>query len=475
MGTTPSVARDGPRSVEVELTDDFLVDDLREAILKKYPQSLGKYHDAADLSIRVPPRRHEGDGKVTDEIGRVLLPHEHVAQVMREEHPNGQKSSEAWTIITNGGRDSYTRWWLQTGGVAMDQLPLRHSPGQLMPNTGGSFSSDPAHQEYFPYIPHTAVTPPGEVPRSRTSGSMVSGGRTQQRPPLRSNRPTLEELYPTRRYEGSTTSSMVVETVGGVESEPSRVQGRGSPDTNLIPGARYQRGATGRNTPPGEYSNRARTLARGNISLPPTSILGQTQIGSQSQKPHSPLGGPPIHGQPRLSQGTGTRPNLQNLPSASTAVIPENPPPLAKGASSPNSPGSGNSSISGGNPAGSRRRSNTNQVGPVPGPTTPPGPEQPESPRQTRNPLVKPKGEKEPVPTKNSAIGNIPPINVLIVEDNIINAQILEVFFRKRKLKYATAVNGKEAVEKWRQGGWHLVLVYQLLDFTDDRWIYNYL
>jgi hypothetical protein len=35
----------------------------------------------------------------------------------------------------------------------------------------------------------------------------------------------------------------------------------------------------------------------------------------------------------------------------------------------------------------------------------------------------------------------------------------LEVFFRKRKLKYATAVNGKEAVEKWRQGGWHLVLV----------------
>jgi osomolarity two-component system response regulator SSK1 len=69
--------------------------------------------------------------------------------------------------------------------------------------------------------------------------------------------------------------------------------------------------------------------------------------------------------------------------------------------------------------------------------------------------------EKElPTANKTSAIGVIPPINVLIVEDNFINAQILEAFFRKRKLKYATAVNGKEAVEKWRQGGWHLVLVY---------------
>ena len=82
-----------------------------------------------------------------------------------------------------------------------------------------------------------------------------------------------------------------------------------------------------------------------------------------------------------------------------------------------------------------------------------------------------------PVPNKSSgALGNIPPINVLIVEDNFINAQILEAFFRKRKLKYATAVNGKEAVEKWRQGGWHLVLVHHSLEsMTDvcDRWISN--
>jgi osomolarity two-component system, response regulator SSK1 len=76
---------------------------------------------------------------------------------------------------------------------------------------------------------------------------------------------------------------------------------------------------------------------------------------------------------------------------------------------------------------------------------------------------VKSKAEKEgtlaPSAPKGSVLGVIPPISVLIVEDNIINAQILEAFFRKRKLKYATAVNGKQAVEKWRQGGWHLVLV----------------
>jgi osomolarity two-component system response regulator SSK1 len=128
---------------------------------------------------------------------------------------------------------------------------------------------------------------------------------------------------------------------------------------------------------------------------------------------------------------------------------------------------SGNSSHSGGSthsPA-TRRKSNTiSGQQPVISESTSPVVEHSESPRTrtTNVPLVQVK-EKDPVaPNKTSAIGVIPPINVLIVEDNIINAQILEVFFRKRKLKYATAVNGKEAVEKWRQGGWHLVLVYNL-------------
>ncbi|BEI94955.1 uncharacterized protein CcaverHIS019_0705360 [Cutaneotrichosporon cavernicola] len=53
----------------------------------------------------------------------------------------------------------------------------------------------------------------------------------------------------------------------------------------------------------------------------------------------------------------------------------------------------------------------------------------------------------------------VPPINVLIVEDNPINRNILSMFFRRKKIKHKTATNGKEAVEMWRSGGFHLILM----------------
>lgn len=55
--------------------------------------------------------------------------------------------------------------------------------------------------------------------------------------------------------------------------------------------------------------------------------------------------------------------------------------------------------------------------------------------------------------------GAVPPINVLIVEDNIINLRLLEAFMKRLKVRWSTAMNGKDAVTKWREGGFHLVLM----------------
>ncbi len=55
--------------------------------------------------------------------------------------------------------------------------------------------------------------------------------------------------------------------------------------------------------------------------------------------------------------------------------------------------------------------------------------------------------------------GAVPPINVLIVEDNIINLKLLEAFMKRLKVRWQTAMNGREAVNKWRAGGFHLVLM----------------
>ncbi len=53
----------------------------------------------------------------------------------------------------------------------------------------------------------------------------------------------------------------------------------------------------------------------------------------------------------------------------------------------------------------------------------------------------------------------LPNINILVVEDNIINQAILAAFLRKRKIHYQMAKSGEEAIEKWKQGGIHLVLM----------------
>jgi osomolarity two-component system response regulator SSK1 len=55
--------------------------------------------------------------------------------------------------------------------------------------------------------------------------------------------------------------------------------------------------------------------------------------------------------------------------------------------------------------------------------------------------------------------GGVPPISVLIVEDNPINLKLLEAFVKRLKVRWQTAMNGRDAVKKWRTGGFHLVLM----------------
>ncbi|CAR21468.1 mitogen-activated protein kinase kinase kinase SSK1 [Lachancea thermotolerans CBS 6340] len=52
-----------------------------------------------------------------------------------------------------------------------------------------------------------------------------------------------------------------------------------------------------------------------------------------------------------------------------------------------------------------------------------------------------------------------PKISVLVVEDNMINQAILSSFLRKHKIHYKVAKNGVEAVDRWKEGGMHLILM----------------
>lgn len=70
-----------------------------------------------------------------------------------------------------------------------------------------------------------------------------------------------------------------------------------------------------------------------------------------------------------------------------------------------------------------------------------------------------PTKSKEVTASIGTLDGQVPSINVLIVEDNIINLRLLEAFMKRLKVRWATAMNGREAVTKWRTGGFQLVLM----------------
>ncbi|KAA6413994.1 MAG: hypothetical protein FRX48_02356 [Lasallia pustulata] len=104
---------------------------------------------------------------------------------------------------------------------------------------------------------------------------------------------------------------------------------------------------------------------------------------------------------------------------------------------------------------------------PVPPPLpTPPIPsdgtrEKTPPPPRASSPRLKPNKKPKPQLQLPAGLleGAVPPINVLIVEDNIINLKLLEAFMKRLKVRWHTAMNGREAVTKWRQGGFHLVLM----------------
>lgn len=76
-------------------------------------------------------------------------------------------------------------------------------------------------------------------------------------------------------------------------------------------------------------------------------------------------------------------------------------------------------------------------------------------PNNNNNRRTKKQIDQAPQPANTA----VPPINVLIVEDNIINLRLLEAFMKRLKVRWSTAMNGRDAVTKWREGGFHLVLM----------------
>ncbi|KAF1919387.1 hypothetical protein BDU57DRAFT_512453 [Ampelomyces quisqualis] len=326
------VKRPNASATLVQIREDDVVDDVRDMILKKYQNSLGRSFDAPDVTLRIVPR------DAARGPDRPLGPEEDMCRTLDAYFPGGQKVTDALVI----------------------DVPQRRTPrpSPLVPAYYTHHDDHRNHQtEYFPPMPAmpspaaAAADPRLPLPHAHSIAVLNTG----QLPALPSPGGTRRPLHHTSRpkYPRHNTASPTTLT-GGIPSSATSIRAPNRPRHD--------------------------------------SSASDTKHSATS---NNPIPTPPVPTDPNARQSS-------------------NPPTPRVASPLPN------------NPIKKRKKKL---------PLEPPG---------------LPAGLLD---------GSVPPINVLIVEDNIINLRVLGAFMQRLKVRWQRAMNGKEAVTKWKAGGFHLVLM----------------
>jgi osomolarity two-component system response regulator SSK1 len=335
------VKRPGASATLVTINEEDLVDDVRELILRKYGNTLGRQFDAPDLTLRIVPRE-------TQRQERILGPEEPMARTLDAYFPGGQSVDEALLI----------------------DVPHRRTP-RVSPRNG------PPHAQHLTSVSYEDMRPlegstdyfgPGAVAHIPVTIAGAANG---------------------------TTHSISVLNTGQVPQIPSP-------------------GGTSRTRPYRDRPDRPR-LGRQHTSSP--TILNVVGAGGHTATIAVATG----HGMQQASSITRSRTHSNASSEQANAGQPAPPAPIPR--------------------------------------TATPPPPRAASPRPPANRPKKKKTTEAPALPAGMLNGGVPPINVLIVEDNIINLRLLEAFVKRLKVRWQTAMNGRDAVTKWRAGGFHLVLM----------------
>ncbi|EON98187.1 putative response regulator receiver domain-containing protein [Phaeoacremonium minimum UCRPA7] len=328
------VKRPGASATLVTINEDDVVDDVREMILRKYANSLGRNFDAPDLTLRIKPREQLQE--------RTLGPEEPMSRTLDAYFPGGQTVDEALII----------------------DVPLRRITPRASPRTG------PPHAPHITSAYYADETRPSEAGNDYFGPSALSTANIP--------------VTVTAASTGSGHHAISILSTGQIPQIPS-------------PGG---------------------TRSRPYRERPERPRLGRQHTSS-----------PTI-----LNMATGVHPasiaSTANHDHSNTAPV---PPPL------PTPPAPDAAAIQ--------------RVA-----TPPPRVASPRPTGTVRTKKSKKTAEPPSLPP-GMLNGTVPPINVLIVEDNIINLKLLEAFVKRLKVRWQTAMNGREAVNKWRTGGFHLVLM----------------
>ena len=199
------VKRPGASATLVVISEDDLVDDVRDMILKKYANSLGRSFDSPDVTLRIVPRdqshRHsQGE--------RTLGPEEPITRTLDAYYPGGQTVDDALLIDVPPRRTPrhsprvqmpyYVAEDIRPGESGTDYfppMPMGGAPSPHLPSslsvTGGQSGS------HHPSVHSISVLSTGQVPPLPSPGGR--GPRHPHRPKYgrtHTSSPTMVQSIP---------------------------------------------------------------------------------------------------------------------------------------------------------------------------------------------------------------------------------------------------------------------------------------
>ena len=400
------VKRPGASATLVQIKEDDLVDDVRDMILRKYANSLGRTFDAPDMNLHIISRPEQGMNRTE----RLLGPEEEMCHTIDQMYPGGQTVDDALIINVPQRRtpkpsprifqdSAYQRYQMVD-----DYRPLENGTDYFppmpavipatIPHTSSSHESHSSARHQSVAVPQTAAHPTADHPRS------ISVLNTGQIPPLPSPGAQSRRHQHRPKYQRQPTSSPTIlshPTAGAVAVAP--------PAANAQPHLVHRQSARPR------------------------------LDSSASEAPHRPNGiavpVPPPLPTPPAPEAAPTNKDGSAPPTPSAAVAPVGVTGAHMRAGRPKKPRKPDGQNASGNAVSSRRKKESSSA-------------------------------SSPHPSSGIASmldASVPPINVLIVEDNHINLRILEGLMKRLKVRWQTAMNGQIAVDKWKAGGFHLVLM----------------
>ena len=156
------VKRPGSSATQVKIKEDDLVDDVRDTILRKYSNSLGRHFDPPDVLLRLVYRKQSARHSNSE---RTLGPEESMLKLLELHYPGGQSVEEALII----------------------DVPKRHTP-RHSPRMAMQYYLPEDHRphesgtDYFPPMPIAAQ----QSPHLPTNLSVTSGQGGLHHPPASS-------------------------------------------------------------------------------------------------------------------------------------------------------------------------------------------------------------------------------------------------------------------------------------------------